>query len=226
MEFIISLNRIAGDLWVNIRRRIIFKDFNFSNKKILDLGCGSGYIGLHYLKNNEVYFLDSTQKNLNNLKIDDAKKILADVSRPIPYDNFFDVIFCADVLEHIKNDQAALKNIYRCLKFGGILILTLPAYSKLYGHHDRLIGHFRRYDKKSIKLISQDIGFKLLSSRYTMSLMFPFFLSNQLLVRSSAIYKGKSKLEKKIKPFLNFICWIESKIKLPFGIGLIMVFRK
>lgn len=226
MEFITPLGRIFSDLWVNVRRRVLFRLVKLNNHKILDLGCGTGYIGLHYLKNNEVYFADISSNALDRLPVSSESKFLVDASKDIPFKDFFDIIFCADVLEHIEKDQVALKNIFLALKPGGRLILTLPAYSKLYGHHDKLTGHFRRYDKKNIKTSAEKIGFDFLSSRYTMSFLFLPFLINQIVIKENSVYRGKSKIENKIKPLLNFISWIESNINLPFGIGLIVILKK
>lgn len=226
MEFITPLGRVFSDLWVNVRRRVLFKLIQLNNQRILDLGCGTGYIGLHYLKDNDVYFADISDDGLDQLPVVLEKKFLVDASKNIPFKDFFDIVFCADVLEHINDDETALENIFRALKPGGQLILTLPAYSRLYGHHDRLIGHFRRYDKKDIKTLAEKIGFKFLFSRYTMSLLFLLFFINQLLVKELSVYKGKSKIENKIKPLLNFLSWLESNINLPFGIGLIVILRK
>jgi len=59
-----------------------------------------------------------------------------------------------------------------------------------------------------------------------MSLLFLLFLINQLLVKEASAYQGKSKIENKIKPLLNFLSWLENIIKLPFGIGLIVILEK
>jgi len=74
MEFITPLGRVFSDLWVNVRRRVLFKLIKLDNQRILDLGCGTGYIGLHYLKGNDVYFADISDDVLDQLPVILEKK--------------------------------------------------------------------------------------------------------------------------------------------------------
>lgn len=215
--------RLGSDVWANTRLRIIARYVRGKNLKILDLGCGSGYVGESLTKGNKVIFLDSSEEEIKDIK---GLKLVGDALN-LPFKNeSFDLVLCADVLEHIKNDGMVLKNIYNILKKGGKAIIAVPAYSKLYGHHDKLIGHFRRYDKKEFENKIKKIGFKVKSSRYMCSFLMIPFLFNQIIFKSDKAYKGKSNAESKFVPLLDFICDVESKVKMPFGLGLLLVLEK
>jgi SAM-dependent methyltransferase len=63
----------------------------------------------------------------------------------------FDLIVCMNVLEHIEDHEGALRHLFDILKTGGTLFLLVPAHQALYNRFDVEGGHFRRYDKKSIR---------------------------------------------------------------------------
>jgi 2-polyprenyl-3-methyl-5-hydroxy-6-metoxy-1,4-benzoquinol methylase len=67
---------------------------------------------------------------------------------PIP-DASVDVVTALDVLEHIEDAHAAVREIYRVLKPGGALIATVPAHQWLWSTHDEALHHKRRYSKAS-----------------------------------------------------------------------------
>jgi|SRR3989344_257418 len=226
MKFEVVLGRIGSDIWANCRLKIIHKKFKYiKDKEILDIGCGSGYIGKSFLKNNRVTFADINQEELDKIKEKNAIVKKIDLNKKLPFkDDQFDLIICADVLEHLENTKEILKELKRILK--GSLIITTPAYSKLSGTHDKLINHYRRYDKidyinmaKENNLQSQYIG-------YIGSFLLMPFIFTQKFKSSEIFYSGKSKLEPKITFLLNIICKIDNFLNLPFGICIIGIFTK
>jgi len=229
MEFKTPIKRITSDVWANVRLKGILRILKrVKNKKILDIGCEtSTYIGECFIKNNEVTFTDLLKESIEKIKYENCKTAIFDLTKKnkLPKE-YYDIIICADVLEHIEEEDKALKNIYKLLKKGGYLIFTSPTYSKHYGTHDKEIGHFRRYDKKDIIRISKDYNLKLKKQRYLVSFMLPFFIFAQKSKKSKGIYKGESKIEPRIKPLLNIICFIDEFLNLPFGITIMGIYKK
>lgn len=106
---------------------------------ILDVGCGRGYIDFklkdcvdknHNLRvvgidnyKPAIDFADTRKKFLNR---DDCHFKLMDTCKLEFKNNFFDIIICSEVLEHLKDPQAAMKEIYRVLKKGGLAIISTP----------------------------------------------------------------------------------------------------
>jgi len=73
----------------------------------------------------------------------------------------YDGIVSVNVLEHIEDDRAILRDLYAKLKPGGILNLYLPAGQILYGHLDALVHHYRRYDRKDLVEKVKSAGFHI-----------------------------------------------------------------
>jgi len=66
----------------------------------------------------------------------------------------FDTILYIDVIEHIEDDKAELRQAAEKLNEGGHLIVLVPAHQSLFSKFDTAIGHFRRYDKKMLAPIA------------------------------------------------------------------------
>lgn len=66
----------------------------------------------------------------------------------------FDSIVYIDVLEHIEDDKSELAQAVRLLRPGGRLIVLAPALQALYSPFDKAIGHYHRYDRKSLQYCS------------------------------------------------------------------------
>ena len=62
----------------------------------------------------------------------------------------FDAVLYIDVLEHIEDDRGELERATRLLREGGYLIVLSPAHQWLFSPFDEAIGHFRRYDRRSL----------------------------------------------------------------------------
>lgn len=102
------------------------------NMKILDVGCGDGYL-LEQIKENftfnELYGIDISIRRLNL-----AKKRLGDgiflnsEAEKLPFpDEYFDILLCVEVLEHLSNPLQCIVEMKRVLKSGGKIILTTPS---------------------------------------------------------------------------------------------------
>ena len=82
------------------------------------------------------------------------------------YREKFDSIFLLNVIEHIKEDDMAVKNCRYLLRQAGHLILLAPAYSWLYSSFDKQLGHFRRYTLRSLGELLKGNNFNILSGSY------------------------------------------------------------
>jgi len=71
----------------------------------------------------------------------------------------FDLVCAFEVLEHIEDDVAAVKEWAARLRPRGWLLLSVPAFQHRYGPADELAGHFRRYDPAAMAALLESCGF-------------------------------------------------------------------
>lgn len=69
-----------------------------------------------------------------------------------------------DVLEHIDEDALAVKNIYKMLKPGGKVIVTVPVHKWLWSKQDAIAYHRRRYEVDQLKGLFKQNGFKIVKA--------------------------------------------------------------
>ena len=106
-------------------------------------------------------------------------------------DSSLDYAYTLNVLEHIEDDEGAIRDIYRCLKPGGRLLVYVPAFQVLYSQMDSHVGHFRRYRRKPLKHLLQSVGFEVDTGFYVDSLGFLATLAYKLVGdRSGSVSPG------------------------------------
>lgn len=77
----------------------------------------------------------------------------------------FDAVVCAEVLEHLDDDEAALAEFARLLRVGGLLLVTVPANPYRYDWTDQWAGHRRRYTVDGLRARMADAGFSHIDVR-------------------------------------------------------------
>jgi SAM-dependent methyltransferase len=134
--------------------------------KALEFGCGPG--GMLYELNKRGFVAQGVEISEKSRMI--SKALLSEFETAIVYEtseslpeNHFDYIFSFEVLEHIKDDLAALKSWLRHLKHEGIIVISVPAHKRKWNITDVMVGHYRRYEKEEIELLLENAGIEILS---------------------------------------------------------------
>ena len=231
MTFKTPLGRIGSDLWANIRMRAIHRELRGTeNKRILDIGAANkSYMSEDFSNNNEITVSDLERSNLIKIRNRNYKRIILDLTTVDKnYQNYFDIIICADVLEHIEDDTLAMCNLYKLLRKDGVLLFTSPAYSRHFGIHDVVCGHFRRYDRNDVLSLANKANLKVTKIRLLVSMLLPIFLILQTNQSppSGLSSTGQSHLEKKILFLLDMVSRFDEWLNLPFGITIMAVMEK
>lgn len=114
------------------------------NGRMLDIGCGDGYITKLISRKTgaKPYGIDISRnavKTARNRGVK-AKEGDLDEGRVSYPKDYFDLVFCGDILEHVYNTEGLLGNIYRILKPGGYAIISVPNVASWYNRFFLLIG--------------------------------------------------------------------------------------
>lgn len=149
----------------------LIKPYCKSNYRVLDFGAGIGTFA-SMVKEKTSSKIECVEVDKSQAKIIAEKKIKVYSSHEDIPQKGFDFIYTFNVLEHIEDDLAAIKDLKEGLKDDGRLLIYLPAFQSLYSSFDKKIGHFRRYTKKDLAQKLKKAGFKIDKLEYADSLGF------------------------------------------------------
>ena len=90
-----------------------------------------------------------------------------------PFRDKFDIIGLFDVLEHLPDDSAVLRNLRSMLRPGGALLLTVPAKQTLWSYFDEAAHHCRRYESPDLESELAEAGFEVEYLSYYMFSLYP-----------------------------------------------------
>ena len=93
---------------------------------------------------------------------------------PLPSDSV-DGVVMLNVLEHIDDDAAALRQVHRILRPGGLAIIEVPAGPELFDVYDQLLMHRRRYRMRELRQLLWSTGFGVRSASHLGVLIYPAF---------------------------------------------------
>lgn len=223
------------DLRITNLARFVYKLLPVKKGSLIDIGAGNGLILKFFkLKGLEVAGVELEKDQVHQMQIDyklqGVKVVQGDITK-LKGEANFDVVIASDVIEHIENDESALKNLYSFVRQGGYLVITVPAHMHLYGKRDKNWGHYRRYDKNNlIKKIEKLENSKMIKIRYWNVLgYFAYFFFEKIMnqpIREEFRYK-KSLFSRFVRTVLDLILKVEELIGgPPIGLTLVAVVQK
>ena len=164
--------------------------------RVLDLGCGEGRhtITAYLMGNVDSVGVDLSLKDLNTTrqrfsefedKDNHQKSLNISVANgaSLPFaDGSFDKVICSEVLEHIPNYRAVLKEITRVLKTGGIFVASVPRFFPEWvcwqfsdAYHEVEGGHVRIFNATQLKEDIETNGFIFFKRHWAHSLHVPYW---------------------------------------------------
>jgi 2-polyprenyl-3-methyl-5-hydroxy-6-metoxy-1,4-benzoquinol methylase len=204
----------------------------FVGQKVLEIGCGEGNISELFLDKAQVHGIDLEAEYIANIKKRFSKRSnfsaeVADINdsetRLRLARGNFDTIICFNVLEHIEDDAAAVRYLYDILAPGGSVIILVPAFNSLMSEYDLLVGHYRRYTKRTLFATVREAGFEVKRVFYFNALGAFGWLVTYKWRKRREPGTGSVALLEFLVPFLKRV---EQIIPMPFGLSVIAVGRK
>ncbi len=221
--------------WIRTRYNYIDKALGLLNKeniKVAEFGCGSCQ-NLWYAKE-ECKNIDSVvgvdPELPDDFKFDWMnstdkleKRLDIDLKEP-------DLVLGMDVLEHIEDDESALKQWVSNMGPDSLILLTVPAFKSLWSYHDEFLDHKRRYTKEELVLLADKCGLKPVFSNYAFGLLFPVVWVVRKLFGKGKEQQGGSDLKLPPAPInlpLRLLGWIEAKLGGSpfFGTSVVGIFK-
>jgi SAM-dependent methyltransferase len=216
-----------------------------TRSKILEIGCSSGFLLAEIREKLPEHFLigsDYTDGTLRALasRVPGIPLVQFDLTQcPLP-DDFADVVVLLNVLEHIGDDAAAVRHLFRITRPGGAVVIELPAGSSLFDVYDRVLMHHRRYDMPKLIELLQGAGFVVERKSHLGCLVYPaFYLSkrfNQWRYRGAAdfdersIVRGMIAATRKSGGLMHLVMKVEQMLRplvyLPWGVRCLITCRK
>jgi SAM-dependent methyltransferase len=145
------------------------------------------------------------------------------------------VVTALDILEHVDDDNAALRELWRLSKPGGSLLITVPAFGFLWSEHDEALQHRRRYTAAELESKLVAAGFQVVQMSYFLASLFVPILAFRIVqnltkrgIEPQATYVIPP-------PWLNVLIvrildWERMLLrhvkKLPFGVSIIALAKK
>lgn len=227
--------------WFRSRVRLITwaLEHHFPNaQSLLDVGCGTAGVLESIRRARPTMRLVGADTSEQALRMAasrvDAEFVRADAV-DLPFDDEFDVVGTFDVLEHVDDDAAALRQLASVLRPGGGLIATVPLYGWLWSRADDYGGHRRRYTTRAIESRVLSAGFSILRSTAWMTLLLPVVALSRIVERKKKHDAYDPTRELVISPTLNqaleAILAVENSairrgVSMPVGVSRLIVARR
>lgn len=198
-----------------------------AHAEILDIGSGWGSMLPMLAKFGAVDVIEPYREAHETLQKLGAKEILEDDFPSSIPDRHYDLVTMFDVLEHIEDDAAAIRAIStKLLKPGGALLLTVPAHQWLWGAHDVINEHFRRYNASQIARLLQNSGLRNIRVSYCMTFLFPLALLRKIYTKlNRRVATDLAPMHPMLNASFAAIFASEAvllrRLRLPFGLSVI-----
>jgi len=226
--------------WYVGRRRIIQSlvekiraTLKTSNPRILDVGCGTGANLKMLAGYGSAEGVDISPQAVEFCRERGLDSVKLGAAEQLPYENeSFEIVTALDVIEHLDDDVAGLREMRRVLRHDGRVLLFVPAFMFLWGVQDDVSNHRRRYTLPSLVKAVEAAGFAVEWSSYA---NISFFLP-VLLVRSVMRWLGlRAATEYGINislmngPFSQLFAaerFVLERGRLPFGVSAVCIARR
>jgi SAM-dependent methyltransferase len=242
---------IAGSedrhFWFRARRKIIATALRSllaertSPVRVLEIGCGTGNVTRTLVEvcgADKVTAMEPQEEALiiarQRLR---CTVVQGDLTEP-PDLGTFPIVGMFDVLEHLRDERAALDVVRGYVEPGGVLLMTVPARQSLWSYFDDVAGHFRRYEIDTLSRALEASGFQVAYATEFFALLFPImWLGRRMASLRGGKERNKDRVlgELRTTPIVNeALTWVlgreaksvAARKTQPFGTSILAVARR
>jgi SAM-dependent methyltransferase len=200
---------------------------------ILDVGCGTGANLQMLSRFGAAEGVDVSVEALDFCRARGLAKVKQGAAESLPFDdNSFDLVTGLDVVEHLDDDVAGLKEMRRVLRPGGRAVLFVPAFMFLWGVQDDVSHHRRRYTLPELKQKLEEAGMSLERATYANLTFFLPILIGRRLMRLTG-WRPASENNITIGALNGFLgrifgaeSWWLRRMNFPFGVSIVCVAKR
>jgi SAM-dependent methyltransferase len=200
---------------------------------ILDMGCGTGAVLVELQALAPAVGLDVSPVALKFCRERGLDGLVAGDAQSLPFQpSTFSAVVALDVIEHVADDAAAVREAARALRPRGVLVINVPAFRSLWGPHDVALHHHRRYRAGEVRRLVEEAGLQVVKLSYGVFLLFPLVLLVRLVEKTR---RGEAQVRlPRVPAWINRLLIglqrLESKlmswISLPWGSSIVVVASK
>jgi SAM-dependent methyltransferase len=199
-------------------------------RRLLEVGCGVGTMTRYLCDRELVVAVDSSADNVQRVQrslgtYPNLVALTLDITSPVEGLSQYrlDSALCSNVLEHVADDELALRRVASVLPVGGRLVVVVPAWSWLYGSLDVAAGHYRRYSLPDLRAKLGRAGFVEREAWWVNSVgMLGWFVNGRVLQRSRIPDWQIHLFDIFAQPLLA----VESRLRPRFGLTLVVACEK
>lgn len=181
--------------------------------RVLEIGAGIGNLTTHLIPRERYLASDLDQAHVDYLRNFALGKPYLEAERIdlLNEDTFtrlagrFDTVVCLNVLEHVRDDVRAAKNIYRALEPGGRAIVLVPQGQWLFSSLDECVGHVKRYSAEELRSLLEGCGFQIEALQDYNRIGMPGWLINGKLLQRRHFSRLQLKLLNSVTPLVKRI---------------------
>jgi SAM-dependent methyltransferase len=201
--------------------------------RFLDAGCGTGNNLLHLGRRGRAVGIDLSEEAMRFCRTRGVAVVRGSVLS-LPFSNgSFDAVTSFDVIYHrwVVDDRAAVAEMARVLKPGGLLLVRVPAFKALWGAHDEAVHSRQRYTAGELEALFRAGGVEPLRTTYCNFFLFPLLLLRRTLDRAadrhgSDVQFLPAPLEAAFRALLEIEARLVRIVSLPFGTSVVTLGRK
>jgi SAM-dependent methyltransferase len=228
--------------WWSVGTRAIFRDWlagavPAGSPRLLDLGCGAGAFAGELGEMGRVTAFDLSPEAMVWTRRRGLRDLCLGNAERLPFCSAgFDAVAAVDIVEHT-DDSRTLGEIARVLKPGGVALIHVPAFPVLWGEHDEVNHHRRRYRRATLRAAIAASGLVVERLSYVNCLLFPAVLAVRLAKRgwrrlrpphppAAEIYDLPAWANGALTALLGLERTTLRRVDLPVGVSLLCLARK